>query len=227
MESRSDSTWLPIWYRFRRDRLALCGGAFIILLLLIAILAPLLPIRNPNHGYYELLPADGRPLAPGSAFLLGSDAVGRDLLSRIIWGARVSLFIGFVANGLALVVGLCVGIVAGYFGKWADMILMRFTDVMMAFPVLLFSIALFAILQRGGTVLGIAGVIALFFSSGAARIVRGQVLSLREKEFIEAARSGGGRPSRILLRHILPHLVPVLIVYGTIGVATSISTESI
>src|ERR1700738_1474899 len=120
MESRSDSTWLPIWYRFRRDRLALGGGAFITRLLLIAILAPLLPIRNPNHGYYELLPADGRPLAPGSAFLLGSDAIGRDLLSRIIWGARVSLFIGFVANGLAVIVGLCVGIVAGYSVRKTD-----------------------------------------------------------------------------------------------------------
>jgi peptide/nickel transport system permease protein len=227
MESRSDSTWLPIWYRFRRDRLALGGGAFIILLLLIAILAPLLPIRNPNHGYYELLPADGRPLAPGSAFLLGSDAIGRDLLSRIIWGARVSLFIGFVANGLALVVGLCVGIVAGYFGKWVDMILMRFTDVMMAFPVLLFSIALIAILQRGGNVLVIAAVIAFIYWTAVARIVRGQVLSLREKEFIEAAKAGGGRPRHILFRHVFPHLVPVLIVYGTIGIATSISTESI
>jgi peptide/nickel transport system permease protein len=227
MESRRDSTWLPIWYRFRRDRLALCGGAFILLLLLLAILAPLLPLRSPNHGYYELLPADGRPLAPGSTFLLGSDAVGRDLLSRIIWGARVSLFIGFVANGLALAVGLCVGILAGYFGKWVDMILMRFTDVMMAFPVLLFSIALIAILQRGGNVLVIAGVIALFYWTAVARIVRGQVLSLREKEFIEAARAGGGRPSHILIRHVLPHLVPVLIVYGTIGIATSISTESI
>src|ERR1700737_2739609 len=130
MEARGGSPWLPVWYRFRRDRLALCGGAFIILLLLMALLAPLLPIRNPNHGYYELLPADGQPLAPGSTFLLGSDAVGRDLLSRIIWGARVSLFIGFVANGLALAVGLFVGIRAGYFGKWVDMILMRFTDVM-------------------------------------------------------------------------------------------------
>lgn len=227
MEPRLAGFWLPAWYRFRRDRLALCGGAFIILLVLLALLAPLLPIRNPNHGYYELLPSDGRPLPPGPAFLLGSDANGRDLLSRIVWGARVSLFIGFLANGLAIVVGISVGIVAGYFGRWVDTVLMRLTDVMMAFPVLLFSIALIAILQRGGNVLVIAAVIALFYWTAVARIVRGQVLSLRETEFIEAARASGGRPRHILIRHILPHLLPIVIVYGTIGIATSISTESI
>ncbi|MEO6795364.1 MAG: ABC transporter permease [Candidatus Dormibacter sp.] len=227
MDPPRRSGWLPVWYRFRRDRLALFGGAFIVLLVLVAILAPVLPIRNPNHGYYELLPANGQPVAPGAMFVLGSDANGRDLFSRIIWGSRVSLFIGFVANGLALVVGVTVGILAGYFGKWVDTVLMRFTDVMMAFPVLLFSIALIAILQRSGNVLVIAAVIALFYWTAVARIVRGQVLSLREKEFIEAARAIGGRPIRILVGHILPHLTPILLVYGTIGIATSISTESI
>jgi peptide/nickel transport system permease protein len=227
MESeRVGSGWL-VWHRFRRDRLALVGTAFIVLLVLLAIFAPILPLRDPNHGYYELLSADGRPIAPGPVFWLGSDPNGRDLFSRLIWGARVSLFIGFIANGMALVVGVIVGTVAAYFGKWVDMILMRFTDVMMAFPVLLFSIALIAILQRGGNVLVIAGVIALFYWTAVARIVRGQVLSLKEVEFIEAARSSGGAPRHILFRHILPHLVPVIIVYGTIGIATSISTESI
>lgn len=227
MDPPRRSGWLPVWYRLRKDRLALCGGVFIVLLVLVALLAPVLPLRNPNHGYYELLPDNGQPVAPGSMFLLGSDANGRDLLSRIIWGSRVSLFIGFIANGLALIVGVLVGILAGYFGKWLDTILMRFTDVMMAFPVLLFSIALIAILQRSGNVLVIAAVIALFYWTAVARIVRGQVLSLREREFIEAARLVGGRPSHILIRHILPHLTPILIVYGTIGIATSISTESI
>ena len=227
MESDSVASWLHLWRRFRRDRLALVGTGFIVLLVLLAVLAPVLPLRDPNHGYYELLPADGRPIAPGSIFWLGSDPNGRDLFSRLIWGARVSLFIGFIANGMALVVGVVVGTIAAYFGKWVDMILMRFTDVMMAFPVLLFSIALIAILQRGGNVLVIAAVIALFYWTAVARIVRGQVLSLKEVEFIEAARSSGGAPRQILFRHILPHLVPVIIVYGTIGIATSISTESI
>src|ERR1700716_3380167 len=103
------SPWSPIWNRFREDRFALAGAIFILLLIVIALLAPVLPIRDPNHGYYELLPATGAPLAPGSTFLLGSGPNGRDLLSRIIWGARISLFIGFVANGLALVVGVTVG----------------------------------------------------------------------------------------------------------------------
>lgn len=227
MESRRESAWVPVWRRFRRNWLALAGGLFIVLLVLLALAAPLLPIRDPNHGYYELLAADGRPLSPGSGFLLGSDPNGRDVLSRIIWGARISLLIGFVANGLALVVGICVGTVAGYFGRWVDMVLMRITDVMMAFPVLLFSIALIAILQRGGNVLVIVAVIALFYWTAVARIVRGQVLSLKEKEFIEAARASGARHRHILVKHLLPHLVPIVIVYGTIGIATSISTESI
>src|SRR6266850_1658330 len=220
------SPWSPIWNRFREDRLAVGGAFFIFLLIVVALLAPVLPIRDPNHGYYELLPANGSPLAPSSTFLLGSDPNGRDLLSRIIWGSRTALFIGFVANGLALVVGVTVGALAGYLRGWFETILMRLTDIMMAFPVLLFSIAIISIIERG-SVLVIVAVIALFYWTAVARIVRGQVLSLKEVEFIEAARSSGGAPRHILFRHILPHLVPVIIVYGTIGIATSISTESI
>lgn len=220
------STWSPIWNRFRRDRLALGGGVFILLLVLLALLAPVLPIRDPNHGYYELLPANGAPLPPGSAFLLGSDPNGRDLLSRIIWGSRTSLFIGFVANGLALAVGVTVGALAGYLRGWFETILMRITDVMMAFPVLLFSIALISIIERG-SVLVIVAVIALFYWTAVARIIRGQVLSLKEREFVEAGRALGAGAGDNLWHHILPHLVPIIIVYGTIGIATSISTESI
>jgi peptide/nickel transport system permease protein len=227
MQAHATGAWTPIWNRLRRDRLALIAGAFVMALILLALLAPVLPIRDPNHGYYDLLPANGQPIGPSPSFLLGSDSNGRDLLSRIIWGSRVSLFIGFVANGVALLVGLFVGTVSGYFGRWVDMVLMRITDVMMAFPVLLFSIALIAVIPRGNNVLVIAAVIALFYWTAVARIVRGQVLSLKGKEFIEAARATGATPRRILLRHIFPHLLPVLIVYGTIGIATSISTESI
>ena len=226
MASSRLGSWAPVWERFRREPLALAGAAFLILLIAAAILAPVLPIRDPNHGYYELLPLDGRPLPPGSPFLLGSDANGRDMLSRIIWGARISLFIGFFANGLALLVGISIGAVAAYFGKWFETALMRFTDVMMAFPVLLFSIALIAIIQRG-SVLVIVGVIALFYWTAVARIVRSQVLSLKEREFVEAARALGGSSRHILLTHILPHLVPIILVYGTIGIATTISTEAI
>jgi len=220
------SPWSPIWNRFREDRLAVAGAVFIVLLIVVALLAPILPIRDPNHGYYELLPANGAPLSPGSAFLLGSDPNGRDLLSRIIWGARISLFIGFVANGLALAVGVTVGAVAGYMRGWFETILMRLTDIMMAFPVLLFSIAIISIIERG-SVLVIVAVIALFYWTAVARIVRGQVLSLKEREFVEAGRALGGGSQHNLLHHILPHLVPIIIVYGTIGIATSISTESI
>lgn len=222
---RSDA-WRPVWSKFRTDPLALGGAIFILLLVAMAILAPVLPIRDPIHGYYEMLPADGSPLSPGSTFLLGSDANGRDLLSRIVWGARVSLFIGFVANGLALLVGVVIGALAAYYGRWAEVLLMRLTDIMMAFPVLLFSIALIAIVQRG-SILVIVVVIALFYWTAVARIVRGQVLSLKEKDFVDAARALGGSGPHILVKHILPHLVPIIIVYGTIGIATSITTESI
>src|SRR6202171_978921 len=117
------SPWSPIWNRFREDRLAVGGAIFILLLVVLALLAPVLPIRDPNHGYYELLPANGAPLSPGGTFLLGSDPQRRDLLSRIIWGARISLFIGFVANGLALVVGVKIGAVGGYLRGWVGNIL--------------------------------------------------------------------------------------------------------
>src|SRR4030081_42452 len=109
MAGPRDSPWSPIWNRLGEDRVSLARAIFIPLLIVIALLAPVLLIRDPNHGYCELLPANGDALAPGSTFLLGSDPNGRDLLSRIIWGARISLFIGFVANGLALAVGVTVG----------------------------------------------------------------------------------------------------------------------
>jgi peptide/nickel transport system permease protein len=227
MDAEPEGSWDAFWNRFKQDRQALIGGGFIVLLIAIALLAPVLPLRDPNHGYYELLPTDGRPIPPGGAFILGSDPIGRDLLSRLIWGSRVSLFIGFLANAIALTVGVTVGTVAAYLGRWVDIVLMRITDVMMAFPVLLFSIALIAILQRGGNVPVIAAVIALFYWTAVARIVRGQVLSLKELEFIEAAKSSGGSDAKILIRHVLPHLIPVVTVYTSIGIATAISTESI
>ena len=228
---RRSQSWRPVWDRLRREPLALAGGAFILFLVSIAILAPVLPLHDPNHGYYELLPLNGRPLPPGNPnFLLGSDANGRDLLSRTVWGARVSLIIGFLANFVALSLGITVGAVAAYYGRWMDMVLMRFTDIMMAFPVLLFSIALIGILYSSGlhgNLLVIVAVIALFYWTAVARIVRGQVLSIKEKEFVEAARALGSPSVKILVKHVLPHLVPIIMVYGTIGIATTITVESI
>jgi peptide/nickel transport system permease protein len=152
------------------------------------------------------------------------------LLSRTLWGARVSLIIGCLANFSALALGISLGSVAAYFGGWMDMVLMRFTDIMMAFPVVLFSIALIGILYSSGlhgNLLVIAAVIALFYWTAVARIVRAQVLSIKEKEFVEAARALGTHPIRILAKHIFPHLMPIIIVYGTIGIATTITVESI
>ena len=127
-EAQQYGAWTQTWHRFRLNRLALAGAGFIVALALIAVLAPMLPIRNPNFGYYDLLPANGQPVAPNGTFLLGSDGNARDLLSRLVWGSRVSLFIGLVANGIALIVGLGVGLISGYFGRWVDTLLMRMTD---------------------------------------------------------------------------------------------------
>ncbi|MGH2409625.1 MAG: ABC transporter permease, partial [Chloroflexota bacterium] len=157
-------------------------------------------------------------------YLLGTDDLGRDLLSRLIYGARVSLIIGVVANGLAMIIGVAIGAIAAYAGGWVDMVLMRFTDTMMAFPVLLFAIALIAITSP--SLQNIIIVIAILYWTTTARIIHGMVLSLKEREFVEAARALGATGPRILWLYIMPHLLSVIIVYTTLGVATTVLVEA-
>jgi peptide/nickel transport system permease protein len=203
---------------------ALLSAAFILMLVVVAALAPVIAPYNPNEGFMNGLSLQGAPLPPNHTFLLGTDANGRDVLSRLIFGARVSLTIGIVANGFAMVIGVLVGMVSAYFGGWVDTVLMRITDVVMAFPILLLAIALIAV--TGPSVMNIILVIALLYWTYVARVVHGLVLSLKEREFVTATRTIGVGPWRILLRHIVPHLTSAIIVYGSLGVATTILIES-
>jgi peptide/nickel transport system permease protein len=156
--------------------------------------------------------------------MLGSDPSGRDLFSRIIYGARVSLTVGVLANLLVVAIGLLVGAVSGYSRGWLGMLLMRFTDVMLAFPTLLLATALVAVLKPSLTIIIV--VIGVVYWTGLARVVHAQVLRLREQDFVTAAKCIGVPTGRILFRHILPHLVGTAIVWGTLGIATNVMLEA-
>jgi peptide/nickel transport system permease protein len=218
------SLWSDAWRRLKQDRAALAGAVICLLLVILAIGAPYLAPHDPNLGYLEGLSDLGGPVPPNSQFLLGTDGLGRDVLSRLIWGARVSLLVGVVGNGLAVIIALLLGATAAFLGGWAEMIIMRFTDVMMAFPTLLLAMALSAILRPGIDILIV--IIAVVYWVYLARIVHGRVLSIKEEDFIMAARSIGGTQWRILARHILPHLVSEAVVYATLGVASTVLMEA-
>lgn len=201
--------------------LALTLATFVVL---VALLAPWLAPYDPARQFPEGLSPDGQPLPPSSKFLLGTDLLGRDLLSRMVWGARTSLTVGVLANGVAVGIGAVVGLVTGYFQGWIGTLLMRFTDVMMAFPALLLAIALAAILKPS---LGIVAlVIALVNWVQVARVVNAQTLSLARRGFVEAAQALGASHARILLLHLLPHLWPTLVVWASLGLASTVLLEA-
>ncbi|KQR20697.1 peptide ABC transporter permease [Agreia sp. Leaf335] len=215
-----------MWRSLTRDPAALISIIVLVLLALIALAAPLLSPHDPLQTFPDQgLGPQGQPLPPGTpGFLLGTDALGRDLLSRLIYGAQVSLTIGIVANGLATAFGVLVGVVAGYFGGVVEAVLMRITDVVISFPILLLCTALIAVTTR--STFNVIIVIALIYWTTLARIIRGMVVSLKEREFVVASRTLGLSHRTIMWRHILPHLVPAIIVYTTLGVASSILIES-
>ncbi len=189
-----------------------------------ALLAPLLAPYAPDDQIFDGLSLDGAPLPPSAQFLLGTDTLGRDLLSRLIYGARTSLLIGLVANGTAVMIGLAVGVLAGYFSGLFGSVLMRFTDLMTAFPALLLAIVLAALLKPSLWI--VAMVIAMVNWVQVARIGYTETRSLAERDFILAERAMGAGNVRILTLHILPHLVPTAIVWGTLGIATTVLLEA-
>ena len=226
------------WRALLRNRLVASGLAVIGLFLLVALLADVLAPYAPDAQLDDGLDTDGMPLPPCGRFLLGTDNLGRDVLSRVLHGTRISLTVGAVAMLTALVIGVFVGLYAGYHGGWLDAVLMRMTDVVLALPALLLAIALAGLmngkvllswpvevkLERG--LFSVCLVIGVVSWTGIARVVRGQVLSLKERAFVEAARAIGCSDRRILWRHILPNVLPAIIVLATMSVAGTVLFEA-
>ena len=210
--------------RILRDRLGSVGLAIVILFVLAAIAAPWLAPYDPAEQFFDGLTLEGSPRPPNAEFWLGTDLLGRDLLSRLLYGARTSLVIGVVANGAAVIIGTLLGLVAGYAGGWLGASVMRFTDLMMAFPALLLAIALAAIFAPSLWI--VAMVIALVNWVQIARVIYTETRALTGREYIEAARALGAGHARILLVHLLPHLVPTILVWATLGIATTVLLEA-
>jgi peptide/nickel transport system permease protein len=226
------------WRRFRQDRVAVVSLGFIALLIVIALAAPLvvdiLGLPGPYAQNLNLTDSFGQPLGPSGAHPFGVDTLGRDILSRVIYGTRVSLEVGIIGTGLATLIGTVLGLIAGYYKGWVDTVLSRLTDVVLAFPVLLLGLGIGAacavrgcisgLVQPGlGTVLFIIAVVNWTY---VYRLVRGQVLSLREKEFVEASRALGASDRRIIFKEILPNLFAPLIVYSSLLIPGNILLEA-
>ena len=226
------------WRRFRADRVAMISAGFIVLLILIAIFAPLIvkllglpgpAVQNPN-----LTDAFGTPIGPTGAHPFGVDPLGEDVMSRVIYGARVSLEVGILGTALATFVGVVMGLFAGFYRGTVDTLLSRFADIVLSFPILLLGIGIAAACAVNGCLGGliqpgvqvIIGIIVISGWTYIYRITRGQVLSLREKEFVEAARSLGASNTRIMFREILPNLVAPIIVYASLLIPANILFEA-
>lgn len=212
------------WKRFKRNKTALFGGIVISLIVIASVLAPWVTPYNPHEQFFDGLTLEGAPLPPNKRFLLGTDLLGRDLYTRLVYGARTSLIIGIAANAAAVLVGTLLGIIAGYLGGWVGSAIMRFTDLMMAFPALLLAIALAAILTPSLWI--VAMVIALVNWVQTSRVIYTQTSSLAEQEFIQAVRALGATPARILWVHILPHLIPHIMVWATLGISVTVLLEA-
>jgi oligopeptide transport system permease protein len=217
--------WTDALQRFRRNRLAIAGAVLIGLLVLVAFGSPLLVhfgiIHDPLKQNVDFIES-----GPGqNGFVIGSDELGRDTLARLLYGSRVSLAVGILVQAIILPIGLLIGLTAGYFGGRIDNLLMRFTDIWYAFPDLLFVLVVVSVF--GPSLLTIFGAIALVNWVGLARLVRGQVLSIKEKEFIEAARSSGSAPAKLILKHLLPNSLGPIIVTLTFGIPNAIFLEAV
>ena len=204
--------------RFLRHRMAVAGLVVVVLMVLIAIFAPLLAPHDPNRIF------DSFEAAPSADHLLGTDAVGRDVLSRLIYGSRVSMSIGVGAVAVYVVIGVLLGLLAGYYGRWVDLVIMRITDVFMSFPYFMVILILVSVL--GPSLLTIIAVIGVLAWPMIGRLVRGSVLSIKQSDYVQAAVTLGYSTPRILFRHILPNALSPIIVNATFGVAQAIILES-
>ncbi|WP_053218641.1 nickel transporter permease [Virgibacillus senegalensis] len=213
--AKSSSLWLDALSRLVKSKTSFIGLLIILLLIVIAVMAPVVATHDPTEQ--QLL---DRYLAPSADHWLGTDELGRDIYSRIVYGTRISIQIGLIAVGISAVIGILLGGIAGYFGRWIDQIIMRLIDILMAFPSILLAIALVAVLGASLTnamiAIGIVGVPQF------ARIVRSTVLSVKETEYIEAARAIGAKNNRILFQHVLPNCLAPIIVQATLSIGTAI-----
>ena len=235
----------PLWRTALANPLVASGLALVGLLVVLALSTPLFfRYDRAVNQYAEGLDADGMPVPPSRQFPLGTDTLGRDVLIRVLYGSRISLTVGVAAMLAAVAVGVLVGLYAGYYPGWVDVILMRFTDVMMAIPALLLALALAGLIQVGRTVkipdwsyppieialhkglVSILLVIGVVSWTGIARVVRGQVLALKERAFVEAARAIGCSDTRILWLHLLPNVLPAIIVLSAMSTAGTIALEA-
>ena len=227
------------WRRLRQDKVALTALGFIVVLILVAVLAPVITkivgVPGPNVQDSNALDQFGTPTGPSSAHPFGVDTLGRDIFARVLYGARVSLEIAIIATALSVTIGVVVGMTAGFFRGWVDTVLSRLIDILLAFPILLLALGIAAACSLGKGCLGglikpgltvVIAVIAFVNWTYIGRIVRGQVLSLREKEFIEASRSLGAPNRRIIFKEILPNLFAPIIVLATLVIPQNILFEA-
>lgn len=208
-----------VWRRFKKHKLAMAGLYILLFMYAVALLAPVLAAQS-----YEAVDPPNKLLPPSQKHWMGTDYIGRDVFSRVVWGSRISLAVGFVAAGVAVTVGVIVGAIAGYFGGWVDDLLMRFTEIVMAFPTFFLLLTIISIVER--SIFNIMLVIGFTSWPSLARMVRGQILSLREQEFTEAARALGATDARIIFRHILPNALAPVIVSATMRIGAAILSES-
>ena len=207
------------WKRFRKNKLAIAGAFIVFSLFFVAVLAPFLSPYDPGQINIKRVLQQ-----PTAEHIFGTDSLGRDVLSRMIWGSRISLLVGFVAVGISSLVGIFLGALAGYYGRWVDNLIMRFVDIMLCFPTFLLILAVIALLEPN--IWNIMIIIGITGWMGVARLVRAEFLSLRERDFTVAEKALGARNFRIIFRHILPNAMAPVLVSATLGVAGAILTES-
>ncbi|MCX5853013.1 MAG: ABC transporter permease [Deltaproteobacteria bacterium] len=207
------------WKRFSKNKMAFAGSVFVALLFIVSIFAPWIAPCDPNQINLQ------RVLMPPSGdHFFGTDQLGRDVFSRMIWGARISLKVGFVATGIAILIGAVLGAVSGFYGRWVDAVIMRFVDIMLCFPAFFLILAVIALLEP--SIWNIMIIIGLTGWMGITRLVRADFISLKERDFVLAARAIGAGDLRIIFVHILPNAMASILVAATLGVAGAILTES-
>jgi peptide/nickel transport system permease protein len=208
------------WRRFRRSPLSMLGLVLCVFLALVALIGPLIAPMNPYFQFQNGITLEGAPLPPGPHFLLGTDPLGRDVLSRLLYGTRVSLGVAVLANVISIAIATTLGTLAGYFGGWVDTLIMRTTDTLQSIPVLLFAGFLAVVFRPSVTIIVL--IIAFVAWYYPARAIRGEILSIRRRDFIDAARATGAGSARIMFRHVLPQVSGLLAVYGTLNVSYTI-----